>query len=136
VSHNETFLQKNLNALENVSIGVLSFFEGNSVVKKYILFVSFTAIAASVSLARLNTTFNPANDPNLRAGGASSTSFADQVASFVVIAAALNSGGASSTSLSPATSEVSDDNAHIQLSGSSKPAGADDAANDSNNTEI
>jgi Co/Zn/Cd efflux system component len=111
---------------------MLRFFEGNSVIKKYVLFVSFSALTASVALARLNS----ADDPNLRAGGASTPSFADQVANFVAIAAALNSGGPGTTSLDPATSKVAEDNSQLQLSGNSKPSLDDDAAGDTDNTEI
>ncbi len=101
-------------------------------VKKYLLFVCLSALAASVSLARLNS----ADDPNLRAGGASTPSFADQVANFVAIAASLNSGVPSTTSLDAATSEVSESNPHIQLSGNSKAAPTEEAPGDTDNTEI
>ena len=101
-------------------------------IKKYVLFVSLGALVASVALARLNS----ADDPNLRSGGASAPSFADQVANFVVIAASLNSGGPSTTSLDPATSNVSEDKSQLQLSGNSKPSKDNDAVGDTDNTEI
>ncbi len=101
-------------------------------IKKYILFVSMSALTASVAFARLNS----ADDPNLRAGGSSTPSFADQVANFVAIAASLNSGGPGVTSLDPASSDVSKDNAQLQLSGNSKPSQDSDAAGDTDNTEI
>ena len=101
-------------------------------IKKYVLFVLLSALTASVALARLNS----ADDPNLRAGGASTPSFADQVANFVAIAASLNSGGPGVTTLDPATSEVSEANSQLQLSGNSKPSQDDDAAGDTDNTEI
>lgn len=91
-----------------------------------------SALIASVALARLD----PETDPNLRAGGPSTPSFADQVANFVAIAASLNSGGPGTTSLDPATSEISKDNSQLQLSGNSKPSQDDDAAGDTDNTEI
>ncbi len=100
--------------------------------KKYILFISISALTASVALARLNS----ADDPNLRSGGTSTPSFADQFANFVAIAASLNSGGPGTKSLDAASSEVSEDTSNIQLSGNTKAAPSENSATDSDNTEI
>jgi hypothetical protein len=101
------------------------------VIKKYVLFVSLSALVASVALARLNS----ADDPNLRAGGTATPSFTEQFANLVAVAAALNS-GAGNVSLNPPTSEVSEDNSHIQLSGNSKAEAPEQDAGDTDNTEI